>query len=151
MTFFKVSDIYLIGPAKKIFRKFPKMDFLKNVLILPPTILLHRVESTDKTHCFKASLAKYITDLCPNQVFLGLAHDSTIPKDDFEPTKIYKIKNCLNQGYWWLAAIVVHCEKGVEKFQAVWSIIVGGWYTISLKSFYPNISKIFWPIWHIVQ
>ena len=99
MTFFKVSDIYLIGPAKKIFQKFPKMDFLKNVLILPPTILLHRVESTDKTHCFKASLAKYITDLCPNQVFLGLAHDSTIPKDDFEPTKIYKIKNCLNQGY----------------------------------------------------
>ena len=45
------------------------------------------------------SVAKYITDLCPNQVFLGLAHDSTIPKDDFEPTKIYKIKNCLNQGY----------------------------------------------------
>ena len=99
MPFFKVSDIYLIGPAKKIFRKFPKMDFLDFFLILPPAILLHRIESTDKTHCFKASLAKYITDLCPNQVFLGLAHDSTIPIDDFEPTKNYKIENCLNQGY----------------------------------------------------
>ena len=65
ITFFKVSDIYLTDTAKKIFRKFPKMDFLNFFLILPPTILLHRIESTDKTHCFKASLAKYITDLMP--------------------------------------------------------------------------------------
>ena len=50
MTFFKVSDIYLIGPAKKIFRKFPKMDFLKNVLILPPTILLHRVDTSHSAY-----------------------------------------------------------------------------------------------------
>ena len=91
---FEAYNIYLLHPAKKIFRKFPKMDFFFASLVL-----LHRIDSTDKTHCFKASLAKYITDLCPNQVFLGLAHDSTIPKDDFEPTKIYKIKNCLNQGY----------------------------------------------------
>ena len=32
---FECSDYYLIDPAKKIFRKFPKMVFLKNVLILP--------------------------------------------------------------------------------------------------------------------
>ena len=35
ITIFEFSDIYLIDPAKKIFRKFPKMVFLKNVLILP--------------------------------------------------------------------------------------------------------------------
>ena len=35
ITIFEFSDIYLMDPAKKIFRKFPKMVFLKNVLILP--------------------------------------------------------------------------------------------------------------------
>ena len=35
ITIFELSDVYLIDPAKKIFRKFPKMVFLKNVLILP--------------------------------------------------------------------------------------------------------------------
>ena len=28
---FKTTNIYLLHPAKKIFRKFPKMDFLKNI------------------------------------------------------------------------------------------------------------------------
>ena len=31
---FEFSDVYLIDTAKKIFRKSPKMVFLKNVLIL---------------------------------------------------------------------------------------------------------------------
>ena len=62
---FEAYNIYLLHPAKKIFRKFPKMDFLDFFLILPPTILLHRIELTDKTHRFRASLAKYITYLMP--------------------------------------------------------------------------------------
>ena len=35
ISIFEVSDCYLIDPAKRIFRKFPKLTFLKNILILP--------------------------------------------------------------------------------------------------------------------
>ena len=33
-TNFESTEVYLIHPAKEIFRKFPKMVILKNVLIL---------------------------------------------------------------------------------------------------------------------
>ena len=46
---FEVSGIYLAHPAKKIFRKFPKMDFLKNVLILPLDIYLVEFTQLTKT------------------------------------------------------------------------------------------------------
>ena len=36
ITIFELSGIYLMGPTKKIFRKFPKMDFLNFFLILSP-------------------------------------------------------------------------------------------------------------------
>ena len=32
---FEVSEIYLIDPAKEIFRKFPKMVIFEFILILP--------------------------------------------------------------------------------------------------------------------
>ena len=35
MAIFEVSDIYLIDPAKKIFRKFPKLVIFYFILILP--------------------------------------------------------------------------------------------------------------------
>ena len=47
ITIFELSDVYLIDPVKKIFRKFPKMAFLKNVLILPLDIYL--IEFTQLT------------------------------------------------------------------------------------------------------
>ena len=34
ITIFELSDVYLIDPAKKIFRKFPKIAFLDFFLIL---------------------------------------------------------------------------------------------------------------------
>ena len=47
INIFELSDYYLIDPAKKIFRKFPKIDFLKNILILPLDIYL--IEFTQLT------------------------------------------------------------------------------------------------------
>ena len=44
MAIFEVSDIYLIDPAKKIFRKFPKMVIFEFILNLPQVFYL--VEST---------------------------------------------------------------------------------------------------------
>ena len=44
INIFEFSDVYLIDPAKKIFQKFPKMVFLKNVLILLQVFYL--VDST---------------------------------------------------------------------------------------------------------
>ena len=44
---FEVSEIYLIDPAKEIFRKFPKMDILDFFLILPLDIYL--IELTEIT------------------------------------------------------------------------------------------------------
>ena len=37
---FECIDIYLIHTAKEIFRKFPKIDFLKFILILPQVFYL---------------------------------------------------------------------------------------------------------------
>ena len=44
---FEVPEIYLIDPAKEIFRKFPKMDILDFFLILPLDIYL--IEFTQLT------------------------------------------------------------------------------------------------------
>ena len=81
MTFFKVSDIYLIGPAKKIFRKFPKMDFLKNVLILPPTILLHRVDTSHSAYvATETELVTMTGSSCSTQAicYMGIALGSAL-------------------------------------------------------------------------
>ena len=60
---FKTTNIYLLHPAKKIFRKFPKMDFLKNILILPLDIYLKETDTTDKKTCFMPTLTKIISHL----------------------------------------------------------------------------------------
>ena len=46
---FEVSEIYLIDPAKEIFRKFPKMDILNFFLILPLDIYLLEFTQLTKT------------------------------------------------------------------------------------------------------
>ena len=48
-TIFEFTEVYLIHPAKEIFRKFPKMAFLKNVLILPLDIYLLEFTQLTKT------------------------------------------------------------------------------------------------------
>ena len=46
---FECSGIYLIDPAKEIFRKFPKMVFLKFISILPLDIYLIEFTQLTKT------------------------------------------------------------------------------------------------------
>ena len=46
---FEVSEIYLIDPAKEIFRKFPKMNILEFFLILPLDIYLIEFTQLTKT------------------------------------------------------------------------------------------------------
>ena len=47
IAIFELSEVYLIDPAKKIFRKFPKLDFLKNILIL--SLKFYYIELTQLT------------------------------------------------------------------------------------------------------
>ena len=60
---FEVSEVYLLHPAKKIFRKFPKIAFLKNIFEFASGFLLSRFNSSKKNQCFQASLDKYIMHL----------------------------------------------------------------------------------------
>ena len=93
ITIFEFSDIYLLHPVKKIFRKFPKIAFLKFILILPQVFYLVDSTQVKKKQCFEACLDKHIMHLITKKVFLGLAYESRIPLDEFKPKKILKIEN----------------------------------------------------------
>ena len=66
---FEGTEYQLIHPAKEIFRKSPKMDFLKNILILPPDIYLIEFTQLTKKPRFRPTLTKNISHLMAIQRF----------------------------------------------------------------------------------
>ena len=90
---FEVSEIYLIDPAKEIFRKFPKMDILKNVLILRLDIYLIEFTQLTKTSVLGLVYVRILHTYIQIWDFLGIAHEGMISQDEFESKKNLKIEN----------------------------------------------------------
>ena len=96
---FKVSDIYLIDPAKNNFRKFPKIAFLKNVLILPLDIYLIECTQVAKIHFLCQHQPRIFQSLWQLKNFLGLPYERMICLDEFKPKKKLKIENWQKRGF----------------------------------------------------